>query len=89
MINVKAMAAAATLGAAVLAGPALAAEPITLDAAQMDQVAAGALAFVLANGNKIIWAKQFNIPTGTLTYTSEPVTFGSWVFAFAIGPSSG
>lgn len=87
-MNLKAMAAAATLGAAVVAGPALAAEPITLDAAQMDQVAAGALAFVLAKGSSIVLAKQFNIPTGTATYASPVYTFGSYVFAFVVGPAS-
>lgn len=87
-MNVKSVAAAATLGAALLAGPALAAEPITLDAAQMDQVAAGALAFVLAKGSTIVLAKQFNIPTGTATYASPVYTFGTYVFAFVVGPAS-
>lgn len=86
-MNLKAAVAAAALGAAVLAGPALAAEPVTLNAEQMDQVAGGALALVLVNGSKIVFQRQFNLPTGSATYVSQPITFGSWVFAFAVGPS--
>lgn len=87
MIDLKAMSAAAMLGAAVLAGPALAAEPITLDATQLDQVAAGALTIRIVNNQTyFIWEKSFNIPTGTLTYTSPVRVYDHWAYGFVITP---
>ena len=86
MMNIKAMAMAAALGAAVVAGPAAASEPVTLNAEQMDQVTAGVLAFVLANTKTgFLWAREFNVQTGPSTYTSGPIKFGNWVFVFGVG----
>lgn len=87
MIDLKAMSAAAMLGAAVLAGPAMAGEPITLDATQLDQVAAGALTIrVVNNQTYFIWERSFNIPTGTLTYTSPVRVYDHWAYGFVIAP---
>lgn len=85
-MNIKAMAAAAALGAAVLAGPAAAAEPVTLSVEQMDQVSAGLLTLALLNGSNLVWGRQFNIDTGTANFSQLVPIVGSFAFAIVIAP---
>ena len=85
-MNIKAMAAAVALGAAALAGPAAAAEPVTLSVEQMDQVSAGVLQLVLFNGTSAVWGRQFNIDTGTAEFVQIVPIVGKFSFGILIAP---
>lgn len=85
--TIKTLAAAAALGAAVLAGPAAAAEPVTLSPAQMDEVTAGVLAVVLVRGQQIVFQRVFNLPTGSATFLSDPIVIGNYVLVIGVGPN--